>query len=99
MFNPEMLEKLSHLKNESEKSKDRLEQMEITEESGGGLVRVKMNGNRKMLGLEINSDLTQLEKEDLEDLIVVAITRALDKVNEINEQEVMSSAQSLFSGF
>ena len=85
------------MKAEAEASKQRLEQRSVSEESGGGLVRVTMNGNRKLTGLEINADVTSIDKEDLEDLITVALTRALEKVNELNEQEVMLSAQSLFN--
>lgn len=99
MFNPELLNKLASLKKEAELSKERLNDIEISEEAGGGLIRVKMNGNRKLTGLEINTDHKLIEKEDLEDLLIVAMTRALDKVNELNEKEVMDSAQSLFPGF
>ena len=72
--------------------------VEISEEAGNGLIRVSMNGNRELKSVKINADVRQFENEDLEDLICVAFNRALDKVNELNEKEVMSSAQSLFSG-
>lgn len=98
MFNKEMLDKLALLKNEAEESKARLESIEISEDAGGGLVRVTMNGNRKLKGIEINADLSSIDKSDLEDLLSVAFGRAIDRVNEINESEVMSSARSLFPG-
>lgn len=99
MFNQDMLTKLEGLKHEAEESRQRLEAMEICEEAGGGLVRIVLNGNRKIKSLEINADIKALDKSDLEDLIVVALARALDRVNAINESEVMSSARSLFPGF
>lgn len=98
MFNSDMLNKLQVLKKQAEESKSRLDQIKIVEDAGGGLVRVSLNGNRKLESLEINADLNVINKEDLEDLISVALTRALDRANELNEQEVMSSAQSLFPG-
>ena len=98
MFNNEMLEKLQQMKSHADESKNRLGNLKITEESGGGLVRITMDGNRNIESVEINADMTSLEKEDLEDLLVVAFKRTLDKVNEINEKEVMSSAQNLFPG-
>lgn len=98
MFNKEMLDKLAHLKNEAEESKARLETITISEDAGGGLVRVTLNGNRKLIGIDINADLSSIEKSDLEDLLSVAFGRAMDRVNEINESEVMSSARSLFPG-
>ena len=96
MFNKDMLNKLQAMKQQADESKDRMEALEVSEEAGGGLVRVVLNGNRKILSVEINAELNTLEKEDLEDLLVVAISKAMNKVNEINEKEVMSSAQSLF---
>ncbi|MCJ8288317.1 MAG: YbaB/EbfC family nucleoid-associated protein [Crocinitomicaceae bacterium] len=98
MLNNDLINKLQDLKRQSEESKTRLAELEISEEAGNGLVRVSMNGNRELKSVQINADLSQFEKEDLEDLICVAFNRTLDKVNEINEKEVMSSTQSLFSG-
>jgi hypothetical protein len=98
MFNNEMLQKLQQMKSHADESKTRLGSLKITEESGGGLVRITMDGNRNLESVEINANINTLEKEDLEDLLVVAFKRTLDKVNEINEKEVMSSAQNLFPG-
>ena len=93
-----MLTKLQGMQAQAETSKSKLNELYVTEDAGGGLVRITMNGNRKLESLEINADLSTIDKEDLEDLFSVALTRVLDKVNKINEQEVMSSAQALFSG-
>lgn len=98
MLNTDLINKLQDLKRQSEDSKTRLAEIEIAEESGNGLIRVSMNGNRELKSVEINADLSQFEKDDLEDLMCVAFNRALDKVNELNEKEVMSSAHSLLSG-
>ncbi len=98
MFSPEILEKLKHLKQQSEESKEKLNNTLITEDAGGGLVRITLNGNRELKGLEINASLSDIDKTDLEDLLTVAFNRALDKINVLNEQEVMSSARNLFPG-
>ena len=98
MFTPDMLEKLQHLKQQSEESKEKLNNTLVTEDAGGGLIRVTLNGNRELKGLEINAELSDLDKGDLEDLLTVAFNRALEKVNALNEQEVMSSARNLFPG-
>lgn len=98
MFSPELLAQLSKLKEQTEESKLRLTQKIISEESGGGLVRISMNGNRELLGIEINANLKDMSKEDLEDLLLVAFERVMEKVNTLNEQEVMNSAKNLFPG-
>lgn len=93
-----MLNKLQVLQKQAEESKSRLDAIKIVEDAGGGLIRISLNGNRKLESLEINADLSVITKEDLEDLVSVALTRALDRANALNEQEMMSSAQSLFPG-
>ena len=98
MFNEELLGKLSAMKAQAEETKARLENLHATEEVGGGLIRITLNGNRKLIDLTINGDHSTMDKEELEDLLSVAINRVLDKVNDLNEQEVMQSAQSLFKG-
>jgi DNA-binding protein YbaB len=76
----------------------KLEQTTVVGESGGGLVRVELNGNRKLTSLQINTSIKELEKEDLEDLLTVALSRALDEANKINENEVASSARQFIPG-
>ncbi len=98
MLNNDLLNKLQELKRQSDESKERLNDLLITEESGSGLIRITMNGNRVLKSVEINAELQTLEKEDLEDLLCVAFNRALEQVNTVNEKEAMTSAQSLFTG-
>ncbi len=82
-----------------EESKVRLENTVVSSEAGSGLIRVEMNGNRKVTDLSINGSLQDMDKEDLEDLIIVAINRAMDEANRVNEQEVSSSANQFLPGF
>lgn len=94
----DLMSKLMAMKELAEKSKDKLENILLEGEAGGGLVIVTMNGNRIVKGIKINTDLKLMENEDLEDLICVAMQRVLEKVNTINEQEVMASSKNLFPG-
>ena len=98
MINQDLINQLSKLKEETEESKTRLEQMRISEESGGGLIRVSMNGNRELIDIEVNAPLKEISKEELEDLLSVAFKRTMEKVNNVNESEVMNSAKNLFPG-
>lgn len=98
MFGADMMSKLAEMKKMAEESKEKLNSLSIIGESGGGLVVVSMNGNRELKSVKINSDLKLIEPEHLEDLLCVAMNRALDKVNALNEEEVMSSTKNLFPG-
>lgn len=91
-----MFGKMEAMKKMAEESKSRLAAILVEGEAGNGLVVVELTGNRSVRSVKINGDHTTLEKDDLEDLITVALQRAVDKANAINEQEVMSSAKHLF---
>lgn len=93
-----MLDKLNAMKGLAEESRKRLDTIVVEGESGGGLVRIELTGNRNFKSISINADHTQMSKEDLEDLFSVALERALENANKINEQEVMSSAKNMFPG-
>lgn len=94
----DLMAKLLAMKELAEKSKERLDQILIEGEAGGGLVIITMNGNRVVKSIKINTDLKLMENEDLEDLVCVAMQRVLEKINTLNEQEVMSSSKNLFPG-
>jgi DNA-binding YbaB/EbfC family protein len=98
MFGSDMLSKLSAMKQLAEESKSRLDNITIEGESGSGLVVITLTGNRALKSVKINADIKLMETEDLEDLLSVALKRAIDKANELNEKEVMVSAKNMFPG-
>lgn len=99
MFGSDMLEKLKAMQNLAEESKANLDKVEVTGEAGGGLVRITLTGNKNFKNLDINTDHTLMEKEDLEDLISVALSKALQAADGIAQKEMMSSAKGMFPGF
>lgn len=98
MFGNNMMEKLQQMQQQAEETKEKLENLKVEGEAGGNLVLVEMNGNRKLTNLQINTDLKEMDKEDLEDLLTVAMNRALEKANKLNESEMANSAKGLFPG-
>ena len=64
--------------------------MQITGESGGGMVKVVMSGRHDVRRVTIDESLMSDDKEMLEDLIAAAINDAVRKV-EKNSQDKLSS--------
>jgi len=93
-----MLSKLSAMKQMADESKSKLDNLAVEGESGSGLVVISLTGNRELKSIKINADIKLMETEDLEDLLSVALKRAIDKANELNEKEVMASAKNMFPG-
>lgn len=99
MFGLNQKEILEKMQKSLEESKEKLAKIKVVGEAGGGLVRVELDGNRKLTNLEINADLKSVEKEDLEDFLAVALEKAIDQANAVNEAEVSSSARQFLPGF
>lgn len=98
MFGSDMLSKLSAMKQLADESKSKLDNLTVDGESGSGLVVITLTGNRALKSIKINADIKLMETEDLEDLLSVALNKAMDKANELNEKEVMASAKNMFPG-
>ena len=57
-----------------QKAQEELAKMEITGESGGGLVKVVMTGRHDVKRVSIDDSLLKDDKEMLEDLVAAAST-------------------------
>ncbi|KOR30576.1 nucleoid-associated protein [Achromatium sp. WMS2] len=72
-----------------DKAQQRLANEEVTGESGGGLVKLTLNGRHQARKAEIDPSLFQDDRELLEDLIVAAINDAAAKI-EAKSRDLMS---------
>ena len=93
-----MMEQLQKMQASAEETKNKLEGLTVYGESGGNLINVEMSGNRKLKKLTINTDLDQIDKEDLEDLLSVALNRAIEQADKLNEQEMANAARGIIPG-
>lgn len=98
MFGLDQKAIMQQMQQAMEESKARLDNTVVSGESSGGLIRIELTGNRKLKSLQINTTINEMEKEDLEDLLTVALGRALDEANKLNEDEVSSSARQFLPG-
>ena len=81
------------------KAQQELEAMEIEGNSGGGAVKVILNGKKEILSLVISPDLLKDDKEMLEDLIIACINQAQNKVDEISKDKMGAVSGGMPSGF
>lgn len=85
----EMLGKLKEMQAEMENAKGKLDDLEVTGEAGGGMVKVTVNANRKVLKINVDPDIMDKEdKEMMEDLIAAAVNAALEKAEETAREEI-----------
>ena len=85
MFNKgsmnKMMKKMMQLQEE-------IESMEVEGNAGGGAVKVKLNGKKEILSLNISDELLKDDKEMLEDMIIACINQAQEEVDRISKEKM-----------
>ena len=67
-------------------------EVRVEAEAGGGAVKVTADGNQKIINISINQDaLDWNDKEQVEDLVLEAVNRAL----EVSKEKAADEAQNL----
>jgi DNA-binding YbaB/EbfC family protein len=97
MFNPmELMGKLKEMQEEMENARKRLDDIQVSAESGGGMVKVTANANRKVLKIEVDPEIMDpADKEIMEDLIAAAVNKVLEEA-EAKAREEISHVSSNF---
>jgi DNA-binding YbaB/EbfC family protein len=77
-----LLKQAQKMQEDMKLAQERLAQEEVIGESGGGMVKITMNGRYQVSRVEIDPSLMSDDKEMLEDLISAAINGASQRVAE-----------------
>jgi DNA-binding YbaB/EbfC family protein len=88
-----ILKQAQKMQEELQKTQAKLAQEEVMGESGGGMVKVTMNGKHEVRRVEIDPSLMEDDKEMLEDLVAAAVNAAVQRVGE-KMQENMADLTS-----
>ena len=88
-----LMKQAQQMQADMQKAQEELASMEVTGQSGGGLVKVTMTGKHEVRRVVIDDSLLADDKDMLEDLVAAAINDAVHKV-ESTTQERMSGLTS-----
>ena len=92
MFNKAQLSGLMKqaqaMQDQMKKAQDELANIEVTAESGAGLVKVTMTCKHDVKRVEIDPSLLADDKDMLEDLVAAAFNAAVRKVEETSESRM-----------
>jgi DNA-binding YbaB/EbfC family protein len=88
-----MMKQAMALQANMKKAQDEIANMEVTGESGGGMVKVTMTGKHEVKRVQIEPAVVSEDREMLEDLIAAAINDAVNKVDS-QSQARMSNVMS-----
>lgn len=87
-----MMAKLKEAQAKIEETKIRLNSIMVDGEAGNGMVVATVTANREIKNIAIDKSLLD-NKEALEDYLIIALNKAIEKANGINEAEMAAAAK------
>lgn len=91
-----MMKQIQKMQADMAKVQDELGKKIVTEESGGGMVKVTVNGKKEVISISIDDEIAKSDdKEMLEDLIVAAVNKALAAAGKMAEEEMQSITKGM----
>ena len=95
----DMLGKLQEAQQKMQEGKERLSHITVDGEAGDGAVKVVVTGNREVQHISVADRLLSPEhKEELEDLLITALNRALKNAENAWEAEMQGLAGGMLGG-
>ena len=96
-----IMQQAQKMQEDMQNVKKELAAIEVTGESGGGMVSILMTGTREVRKVSIDDALVGDDKEMLEDLVAAAINDAVHKVSKIKKEKMaeVTSGMPLPPGF
>ena len=84
-----LMKQAKKMQDEMMKAQEELANKIVEGTSGGGMVKVEMNGKNQLVSLNIDKEVVDPDDiEMLEDLIIAAVNEAQDKIAKSSEEEM-----------
>lgn len=83
-----LMRQVQKMQADMQRMQEELANMEVTGQSGGGMVSVVMNGRHDVKRVSIDPGLMQDDKEMLEDLIAAAVNDAVRQIEKTSQERL-----------
>ncbi|WP_293903933.1 MULTISPECIES: YbaB/EbfC family nucleoid-associated protein [unclassified Sphingobacterium] len=94
-----MFDKLFQAQQKAEEIKKRLDSISVSGEVEGGLIRVVATANKEIKEVTIDPVfLSNADKEELEELLVVALNKAIAQAENISQAEMQAASKDMLGG-
>jgi DNA-binding YbaB/EbfC family protein len=94
-----MFDKLFEAQQKAGEVKKRLDSITVTGAAEGGKITVTTNGNKVIQQIDIDEDfLKTADKEELEELMIVAVNKALLLAENLSQAEMAALTNDMFGG-
>ena len=91
-----MFGKVQEMQKKLQEAQEKLAEITAEGEAGAGMVKAKVNGKHQVIAIEIDDELMKPEdKEMLQDLVVAAVNKAMENVEEQSKAFMQKSTEGL----
>lgn len=95
-----MFDKLFEAQKKAEEVKKRLDNISVSGECNNGAIKVVASGNKEIKNITLDAGFfSKAEREELEELLVVAINKALVQAENVSQAEMKAVTNDLLGGF
>jgi DNA-binding YbaB/EbfC family protein len=95
----DLFSKFQEAQQKMQEGKQKLANITVDGEAGEGAVKVTVTGAREVKTISIDNQLLSADrKEELEDLLVIALNRALENAEKMYEDEMKGVAGNMLGG-
>ena len=94
-----MFDKLLAAQQKAEEIKKRLDTISVYGEVENGAIKITATANKAITGIAIDEEfLKNADKEELEELLLTAINKAMASAEQVSAAEMQASAQDMLGG-
>lgn len=95
----DMFGKIQEMQSKVQDVQAKLGEIVVEAEAGGGMVKVKANGNRQLISISLDEDVIDPnDKEMLEDLVVAGVNKALEQADAAAKDKMQEAYKGMIPG-
>jgi len=91
-----MMGRVKEMQARLKEAQDNLANLKVSAESGGGMVKVTVNGKKQVIAMDIDPSILKSEDKTLiQDLVVAAVNKANEEAEVLAKEELRKSTEGI----